>query len=55
MDWIDRKQIGDELLNNMDLTKEQYFEAIRLLEELDAEFVFGYRLPDDEVADMKEK
>lgn len=46
MDWIDRKQIGEELLNNMDLTKEQYLEAIRLAEEMDLEYIYGYKLPD---------
>lgn len=47
MDWIDRKQIGEELLNNMDLTKEQYLEAVRLAEEMDLMYEFGYKLPDD--------
>lgn len=48
MDWVDRKQIGDELLENMELTKEQYLEAIRLAEEMDLEYVFGYKLPDND-------
>ena len=47
MNWIDRKQIGEELLNNMDLTKEQYLEAVRLAEEMDLEYVYGYQLPED--------
>ena len=47
MDWIDRKQIGEELLNNMDLTKEQYLEAARLAEEMDLEYIYGYQLPPD--------
>ena len=48
MDWVDRKQIGDELLENMELTKEQYLEAVRLAEEMDLEYVFGYKLPDND-------
>ena len=47
MDWIDRKQIGEELLDNMDLTKKQYLETIKLLEDIDAEFIYGYKLPDE--------
>lgn len=47
MNWIERKQIGEILLNSMDLTKDQYFETVRLLEETDAELVDGYQLPED--------
>lgn len=48
MNWIERKQIGEILLNNMeDLTKEQYFETVRLLEEMDAELIGSYQLPED--------
>lgn len=47
MDWVDRKQIGEELLNNMDLTKEQYYEFIRLAEEMDLQYEFGYSLPEE--------
>lgn len=47
MDWIDRKQIGEEVLNNMDLTKEQYLEFIKLAEEADLEYIYGYNLPED--------
>lgn len=41
MDWIERQQIEEILQNNMDLTKEQYYETVELLEELDAEFING--------------
>ena len=35
----DRVRICNELLNNMDLTKEQYIQTCLLLEELDCELV----------------
>jgi len=35
MDWVDRKQIGEELLDNMDITKEQYIALLELADELD--------------------
>ena len=54
MDWIDRKQIGEEILNNMDLTKEQYLEFIRLAEEADLEYVYGYELPAEATEDESE-
>jgi Fe-S-cluster formation regulator IscX/YfhJ len=47
MDWVDRKQIGEELLNNMDLTKEQYISFCKLADEMDLMYEFGYKLPDD--------
>ena len=53
MDWIDRKQIGEELLNNMDLTKEQYLEFIRLAEEADLEYVYGYELPPEAIEESE--
>ena len=53
MDWIDRKQIGEELLDNMDLTKEQYLEFIKLAEEMDLEYEYGYKLPEDAEVDLQ--
>ena len=53
MDWIDRKQIGEELLNNMDLTKEQYLEFIRFAEEADLEYVYGYELPPEAIEESE--
>ena len=36
---MNKKELGEELLTNMDLTKEQYIAACELIEELELEKV----------------